>query len=56
MITFTSDVQPAPIKFNAFKSGTADAVKINGSETIMVTPTKDLITYTIYLGEESNSY
>lgn len=43
--------QPADVVFKAFKKGTSTIVKINGTDSIKVTPTIGEINIPVYIGE-----
>ena len=51
MMSFTSNVQPADVEFKAFKQGTATVININGSESLMVTPTEYINTIPVFIGK-----
>lgn len=51
MVTFTSTVQPSDMEFKAFLKGTGTAVKVNGTDSIKVTPTESLITVPVVIGD-----
>ena len=44
-------VQPADIVFKAFEKGTSTIVKINGTDSIKVTPSRGVINIPVYIGD-----
>ena len=50
MMTFTSNAQPPQVEFKAFKMGTATAVMLNGTESLKVTPTENIVTIPVAIG------
>ncbi len=51
MMSFTSTTQPPAVEFKAFEMGTANAVKLNGQESISISPTVTLETVSVVIGE-----
>ncbi len=48
-LTITSSSQPDYVEFKAFEIGTNNVVKMNGNDTIFVTPTKEFNTVQVLL-------
>ena len=49
MVTITSNEQPRSMQFTAFEKGTNNAVKLNGNNTLVMTPSKVLETISVVL-------
>ncbi len=49
-INFTSQQQPSAVEFKAFVKNTSDILKINGSESISITPTEQIEVITANIG------
>lgn len=51
MVSLTSDGQPGDITFKAFKQGTNTVVRMNGMDSLIVTPTEAINTILATIGE-----
>ena len=49
-VTVQGSVQPAPIEFKAYKTGTTTIVQLNGQDNLMVTPTETKIPVNVAVG------